>query len=198
MYLSLKTADMFGMKPSIWPSARSNNLWLNTRRVPVLIAVVGWKKTTNVWALKLWKIDFWSVLSRHETHSHVRTTTCRLETTWRGLPRASASPFRSTLCPGWDSTLKGGTGDSAFGGGGLCWGAGPSPLSLLTREGGCVCVCVCVCVGAACESQCDWFQIEERGGGSLLCLAVTLHPAQSVGEGSSGPQPGRTMGALQA
>lgn len=49
-----------------------------------------------------------------------------------------------------------------------------------------------------CESQCDWFQIEKKGEGPLFCQGLTLHPAQSVGEGSSGPQPRRTMKALQA
>lgn len=37
-----------------------------------------------------------------------------------------------------------------------------------------------------------------EGGGTLLCLAGSLHPTQSVGEGSSGLQPGWTMKALQA
>lgn len=37
-----------------------------------------------------------------------------------------------------------------------------------------------------------------EGGGTLLCLAVSFHPTQSVGEGSAGLQPGWTMKPLQA
>lgn len=190
----------FGMKPSICsrmlgPPGQLNDLWFYTRRSSVLVAVVGWKPAKCVRSHKLSFLCYKTSFRRpkgHETDSFAcLNNQVNFETTLCGLPLTTASLFQSlseTVCPRWDSSWK---GDWRFSMGTLL-GSWPKPTVTADkgrRAGG----------GGHWMWKPVWL-ISNRweGGGTLLCLAVTLHPAQSVGEGSSGPQPGRTMKALQA
>ena len=150
----------FGMKPSncsllLRPPAQLNNLWLKTQRSTVFVAVVGQKPPK---CLDLTNCNAFLRPKGQETGSLTgNNNLVKFEITSRGLPPTTASPFQSLttwpLCQRQCvQGVQGGTDDSAWG---LCWGAGPSPLSLLTRRGG----------DTECESQCDWFQIKKKGEG---------------------------------
>lgn len=183
----------FGMKPSncsllLRPPAQLNNLWLKTQRSTVFVAVVGQKPPK---CLDLTNCNAFLRPKGQETGSLTgNNNLVKFEITSRGLPPTTASTlsvfaYMTTLsetvcpgCPGWDWRFSVGT----------VLGSWPKPTVIADKERG----------GHWMWKPVWLISNKEEGGGTLLCLAVTLHPAQSVGEGSSGLQPGRTMKALQA